>query len=172
MKPENPVVLTLRVPFFALLVLEVLVCTVLFSIPQLTTTQKSLCLVLLLPFLLFGLWRTSMVVRLSEESIDTARLFGLQPSKHRTRNDIREILLQPDYQNDIAGITIEFKDGRHIKLTGHYSNFYKARTFVTENWPGVPRRLLEPLAKPDDPNDPDNPRNSFNNTFAAGDPDD
>ena len=171
MKNENPVVLTLRIPFCALLVLEVLVCVVLFSIPQLTTVQKSLSFVLLLPFLLFGLWRTSMVVRLSEESIDTAKLFGLQPSKHRTRDDIREILLQPDYQNDITGITIEFKDGRHIKLSGYYSNFYAARTFVTENWSGIPHRLLAPSARPDDPNDPNNPRNTFNNTFAADDSD-
>jgi energy-coupling factor transporter transmembrane protein EcfT len=172
MKTGTPVVLTLRIPFFALLIIAALVLWVVWGIPQLTLPERAGVSILLLPFMLFGLWRTSAVVKLDAEHIDSFKLFGLQPSKHRTRDDIREILLQPDYQNDIAGITLEFKDGRRIKLTGHYSNFYAARTFVTENWQGIPRRLLAPLARPDDPNDPNNPRNNFNNTFVSGDSDD
>jgi energy-coupling factor transporter transmembrane protein EcfT len=165
MKTENPVVLTLRIPFFALLIIAALVLWVVWGIPQLTLPERAGVSILLLPFILFGLWRTSAVVKLDAEHIDSFKFFGLQPSKHRTWDDIREILLQPDYQNDIVGITLEFTDGRRIKLTGHYSNFYAARTFVTKNWPGIPRRLLVPLARPDDPD-------NSSNTFASGDSDD
>jgi len=147
MKTES-VVLIWKVPFFGVLVLEGIVLWVIWSILDFDILACTELSVLLLPCMLFCLWRVSIAVKLGNTYVDTFTLFGRWLSTHQDSSNIRMILLQPDHLNDITSITLEFSNGQHLKLSDYYSNFCAAHIFILRNWPEIPHRVLAPTAKP------------------------
>ena len=148
MKAESPVVLNLKVPFLAVLAVEGIILWAVWSMLQFDVLACTELSVLLLPCMLFCLWRVSIAVKLGDTYVDTFTLFGLGLSAHQDISNIRMILLQPDHLNDITSITLEFSNGQHLKLSDYYSNFCAAHIFILRNWPEIPHRVLAPTAKP------------------------